>query len=160
MSSMWCGTPRRCAGLSLAVPISMPVYSCIESALITSPPSARARPSDSSDFPAAVGPTTAITRSSTRHALVRPLFLPGGDQVGDAVGPGHAAQGAAHPRAGGRAGEHLPGGTARDHQLAVEHGVQPAEPAGVRGGERLGYLVVVLLRHGVGGALDVAGPAR
>ncbi len=41
--------------------MSMPAYSCIESAFTISPPSARARRSASSDFPAAVGPTTAIT---------------------------------------------------------------------------------------------------
>ena len=43
------------------MPMSMPRYSCMESALTISPPSDRASRSDSPDFPAAVGPTTAIT---------------------------------------------------------------------------------------------------
>src|ERR1700739_2910142 len=41
--------------------MSMPRYSCIESALITSPPIARASATARSDLPTAVGPTTAIT---------------------------------------------------------------------------------------------------
>src|ERR1700744_4686165 len=43
--------------------MSMPRYTCMESALITSPPRAWASSTASPDFPAAVGPTTAITRS-------------------------------------------------------------------------------------------------
>ena len=50
----------RSSAESLAVPMSMPRYSCIESALTISPPSAVASRIPSSDFPTAVGPTTAI----------------------------------------------------------------------------------------------------
>ena len=53
--------PRRCAGVSFAVPMSIPRYSCIASALITSASRARANSMPRSDLPDAVGPTTAIT---------------------------------------------------------------------------------------------------
>src|SRR5262245_54576227 len=83
MSSRWCGIPSRSAGVSLAVPMSMPRYSCMESALMISPPRVSARRSDRADFPAAVGPTTATTgwsdtglRAGTarRHAEQDPLW--------------------------------------------------------------------------------------
>ena len=61
--------PRRSAAVSLAVPMSMPAYSCIESALMISPPRSSASRNASSDLPAAVGPSTAITRSATPHSL-------------------------------------------------------------------------------------------
>lgn len=60
-SNTWWGTPRRSSGVILAVPMSMPRYSCIESALTTSPSRASARATESAVLPAAVGPTTAIT---------------------------------------------------------------------------------------------------
>ena len=53
--------PTRWAGASLAVPMSMPRYSCMESALMTSPPSSWASRRPRSDLPAAVAPTTATT---------------------------------------------------------------------------------------------------
>ncbi len=53
--------PSRWAWASLAVPMSMPAYSCMESALMTSPSSACASRRARSDLPAAVAPTTATT---------------------------------------------------------------------------------------------------
>ena len=60
------GRPRARRACSLAVPMSMPRYSCIASALTTSPPSACASASPRSDLPVAVGPTTATTRVAAR----------------------------------------------------------------------------------------------
>src|SRR5690606_17227035 len=83
-SSRWCGTPRISSRVSLAVPMSMPAYSCMESAFTTSPPSRSASSTARSDFPAAVGPTTAITGTSPTFpvwglpAPVRAVFLPTG----------------------------------------------------------------------------------
>ena len=68
--------PRRSATVSLAVPMSIPAYSCIESALMISPPTSSASRSASSDLPAAVGPSTAITRSATPHSLPVPPVDP------------------------------------------------------------------------------------
>ena len=56
------GRPAARRAVSLAVPMSMPRYSCMASALTTSPPSACASASPRSDLPVAVGPTTATTR--------------------------------------------------------------------------------------------------
>src|SRR5690606_32577923 len=54
---------------SFAVPMSMPRYTCIESALTTSPPRRSASSTARSDLPAAVGPTTAITFDKFRPSL-------------------------------------------------------------------------------------------
>src|SRR3954464_10961145 len=59
--------PRRCATVSFAVPMSMPRYSCMASALTISPPSRSASSRPRSDLPVAVGPTTA-TMGSTGSA--------------------------------------------------------------------------------------------
>ncbi len=57
----------RSAGVSLAVPMSIPLYTCIESAEITSPPTFSARLSVSAVLPTAVGPTMAIIRVFMLH---------------------------------------------------------------------------------------------
>src|SRR5215472_9193302 len=80
---------------------------------------------------------------------VRPGLVPGGDQVGDPVRGGHAQQPSLHAAPTGRARQHLPCRPACHHKLLVQGRVQPGEPAGIRGGERLGNLIVVLLRVGV-----------
>src|SRR5208282_6513532 len=56
--------PRRSAGPGLAVPISKPRKSCVESQASTSPPNCSASHTPSADFPDAVGPTTATSGSS------------------------------------------------------------------------------------------------
>src|ERR1700722_6300444 len=81
--------PSRSAGVSLAVPISMPWYSCIESALTTSPSSARASASERSDLPAAVGPTTAMTGRSMASVWQRRVS----DRTRDAAGGGRRSGG-------------------------------------------------------------------
>src|SRR5690348_4533453 len=48
----------------------MPTYSCIESALITSPPRRAARLTARSDFPVAVGPVSTNTGGEPAHARV------------------------------------------------------------------------------------------
>ncbi len=60
-SSRWCGTPPRSTRSGFAVPMSMPRYSCMESALTTSPPRRWASATASAVLPVAVGPTTATT---------------------------------------------------------------------------------------------------
>ena len=58
--------PRRSPLGTFAVPMSIPRYSCIESALTISPPSCSARSSAKADLPAPVGPTTATTGITAR----------------------------------------------------------------------------------------------
>ena len=60
-------------------------------------------------------------------------------------------------RAAGRARQHLPRRPARDHKFLIARRVEAGEPAGVRGGQRLGDLLVVLLRGQVGHAGRLAG---
>ena len=83
MSSRWCGTPPRSAAVSFAVPTSMPWYSCIESALTTSPRSASAIATPRSDLPEAVGPTTAITGTVAGFMLAILLRSPGDSSIPD-----------------------------------------------------------------------------
>ena len=60
-SMRWCGTPCISSCVGFAVPMSMPLYICMESADTTSPPSSRASMTPSLVFPVAVGPVmTAI----------------------------------------------------------------------------------------------------
>src|SRR5215471_12839796 len=117
--------------------MSMPWYSCMESALTTSPPSDRASRNDSPDFPAAVGPTTAITGgmasvwqpgTHARHGARLAAPVPGRHQVADLIPRRRAAQAAAELFAVGRPGQHLPGRAARDHELVVERGGKPGQP--------------------------------
>src|SRR4051794_17964412 len=70
----------------------MPLYSCMESALTTSPPTACASATPRSDLPVAVGPTTAITRVVGTHRPYEPGPLVGvGHQLGD-VGAAEAGR--------------------------------------------------------------------
>src|SRR5262245_50954521 len=61
-SRMWWGTARRSARDALAVPMSMPMYTCCESQLTTSPPRRCARARPSALLPEAVGPRMARKR--------------------------------------------------------------------------------------------------
>ena len=64
-SMPWWGTSARSAGVGLAVPMSMPRYTCIESTTTSSvPASLRARRRASADLPAPVGPTMATGRGA------------------------------------------------------------------------------------------------
>ena len=59
-STRWWTTAARSASVGLAVPMSMPRYTCIESSdTISTSPSSRASANASADFPDAVGPTSA-----------------------------------------------------------------------------------------------------
>ena len=59
-SSRWCGTARCSAGVGLAVPMSMPRYTCMESTVtISRSPSAAATARATEDLPDAVHPTSA-----------------------------------------------------------------------------------------------------
>ncbi len=59
-SSRWCGTARCSAGVGLAVPMSMPRYTCMESTVtISRSPSAAATARATEDLPDAVHPTRA-----------------------------------------------------------------------------------------------------
>jgi hypothetical protein len=64
-------TPRRSAALGLAVPTSMPRYTCIESTLRISAPAAAATDSATSLLPDAVGPriTTDRAKLPSRHRV-------------------------------------------------------------------------------------------
>src|ERR1700761_1182969 len=67
----------------------------MESAFTTSPSNSRASAMPRSDLPAAVGPTTAITRGAVTRAIVpaaRPICETGESDIGwwDARGPGTA----------------------------------------------------------------------
>src|SRR5690625_2554313 len=64
--------PSRCSGRSLAVPMSIPRYSCSASALTISPPSSAARARARSDLPDAVGPTTVTSGARSMRAPYRP----------------------------------------------------------------------------------------
>src|SRR5699024_52462 len=65
--------PSRSSTVSLAVPISIPRYSCIESQLTTSPSKWCASCKDNADLPDAVGPTTTMGLSFSSSTL---LYLP------------------------------------------------------------------------------------
>ena len=56
----WCGTRARSSAEGLAVPMSSPRYTCIESTETISPPSCSARSNAMLDFPTAVGPASRI----------------------------------------------------------------------------------------------------
>ena len=80
-SIRWCGTAARSAAVGLAVPMSRPRYTCIESIdTISTSPSACAAASASADFPDAVGPTSARCGPSRQVAA--------GDGDADAGGRG------------------------------------------------------------------------
>src|SRR6185437_2004979 len=121
--------------------MSMPRYSCIESALMTSPPRSNARSTARSDLPAVVAPTTAISMrgrwsaAEARHAEQHWRW-----RVGRAVGrrrgrcplagfPGVARAGAAHLQRGVVGAEVVRRG-ARD---AGGHDVAGARRGAVRG---------------------------
>ena len=72
MSTMWWVTLARSAGDGLAVPMSIPRYTCIESTESTDPPRSAASRRAISLFPEAVGPRTASRR------VRRPSGQPGG----------------------------------------------------------------------------------
>src|ERR1700761_9038900 len=153
-SSRWCGTPRRSAGVSLAVPMSIPRYSCIESALTTSPPTARASSTARSDFPAAVAPTTAIS------VIAGPLGAAGRHAPQHRRGRGFAGRGG-RGRRGRRALAGLPGvarpGPAHAERLVVGPQVMRRGAGDAGDGDVAG---AGLLR--TGGEVDqavVAGPA-
>src|SRR5215470_8556284 len=61
-SIRWWTTRVRSPGPTLPVPMSIPRYTCCESADTTSPPAASATRSASADFPEAVGPTISTMR--------------------------------------------------------------------------------------------------
>ncbi len=60
MSTRWYANRRRVSGSGFAVPISIPRKTCIESTDRISAPTRAAIASATSDFPAAVGPSTAM----------------------------------------------------------------------------------------------------
>src|SRR5262245_37456390 len=62
MSIRWCGTCARSAALGLAVPMSMPRYTCAESTLMISRSTCRASASASALLPLAVGPASTSAR--------------------------------------------------------------------------------------------------
>src|SRR4029453_19212172 len=96
--------------------MSMPRYTCMESTLITSPDTASARFTTSSDLPAAVGPTTAMTGAFTALPADGHRGHADQDRTGRARhGPGPAPRGLAHlPRVA------RPGGARPEHR-AVGH---------------------------------------
>src|SRR5579863_3598251 len=85
-SSRWTGTSARCARVGLAVPMSMPRYTAMEST-DTSSASGRRRATSraSAVLPDAVGPTRATCRRAPGRAVGARTGLPGRD--GDADAP-------------------------------------------------------------------------
>src|SRR6185312_16989377 len=61
MSTRWCGMRARTPASGLAVPMSMPRYTCAESTLTISPPSVPASAIATALLPAAVGPISSTT---------------------------------------------------------------------------------------------------
>ncbi len=71
-SIRWCGTAARSATDGLAVPMSMPRYTCMESSeTISTSPSAAATARATADFPDAVGPTIARCTGHTTATGIR-----------------------------------------------------------------------------------------
>ena len=60
-SIRWCGTPQVSSFVTFAVPMSIPRYTCMESALTISPPILFARATERAVFPTAVGPAIMIS---------------------------------------------------------------------------------------------------
>ena len=119
--------PWRCATVSLAVPMSMPRYSCMESALMISPPSSRASRSARSDLPAAVGPSTAITGSAMPPVCHRRA----GRELRPACPPAcPPAPGSPGPDGSGLRGGRGPAGSAGPACRSCPGGSRPGSAAG------------------------------
>ena len=97
MSSRWCGTPRRCAAAELG---RADIHARVQLHRVGVDHLAAQRQGQAQRQLGLPGRGRPDDGDHTFwHGSVRPRFLPGGDQVRDAVGAGHAAQPAAHPRA-------------------------------------------------------------
>ena len=134
------GMPWRWATVSLAVPMSMPRYSCMESALTISPPSSLASRSARSDLPAAVGPSTAITRSAMLsasigtehrdHRVCHADSVPSGGRPGLRAGPPARTRPPPGPGGSGLRGGRGPAGSAAPAGRSCPRWSRPGSAAG------------------------------
>src|SRR5262245_34190498 len=76
MSIRWCGTWARSCALGLAVPMSMPRYTCAESTLTTSSAMCGVSASAMALLPLAVGPASTSARSviAAKGKALRPAY--------------------------------------------------------------------------------------